>query len=52
MRPENLEELEKEEEEALNKSLRFFDLDELLGTLYEFVETYAKHSPVNEMDWP
>ncbi len=52
MRSEYLEELDEEEEKALDKSLRLFDLDKLLGTLYEFIETYAKHSPLNEKDWP
>ncbi len=52
MRPEFKEELEEEEVEALNKSLRLLDLDKLLGALLEFIETFAKHSPLNEKDWP
>ncbi len=52
MRPEFREELEEEEREALNESLRLLDLDKLLRALYEFIETYAKHSPLNEKDWP
>ena len=23
-----------------------------LGALYEFIETYVKYSPDNELDWP
>jgi len=51
-----LEELTVDGEEnqlkALNHCLRAFDLDRLLGTLYEFIETYVKHSPSNEKEWP
>ena len=36
----------------LDKCLRFFNLEQLLGTLYEFTETYIKHSPSSEKDWP
>ena len=38
--------------EALNRCLRVLDLDNLLGTLFEFIETYVKHSPSNEKEWP
>ena len=37
---------------ALGHCLRVLDLDKLLGTLYEFIETYVKHAPINEKDWP
>jgi len=51
-----LEELAKDGQmkqlEALNHCLRAFDLDRLLGTLYEFIETHVKHSPSNEKEWP
>ena len=40
-----------EENQALDHCLRVLDLDKLLGTLYEFIETYVKHSPSNEKDW-
>ncbi len=36
----------------LDKCLRKFDLDRLLGALYEFIETYVKYSPDNELKWP
>ncbi len=36
----------------LNKCLRSFDLDRMLGGLYEFIETYIKYSPDNELKWP
>lgn len=47
-----LEELTVDREEALNHCLRLFDLNKLLSTLYEFIETYLKHSPFNEKEWP
>jgi hypothetical protein len=37
---------------ALDKCLHAFDLDRLLGALYEFVETHVKYSPDNELKWP
>ena len=52
MRQEFLEELKKEQQVDLTTHLRSFDLDQLLGTLYEFIETYIKYSPNNEKDWP
>ena len=41
-----------DEKEALNHCLRVLDLDNLLGTLFEFIETFVKHSPANEREWP
>ena len=41
-----------DEKEALNRCLRVLDLDNLLGTLFEFIETFVKHSPANEREWP
>ena len=38
--------------EALNCCLRVLDLDNLLGALFEFIETFVKHSPSNEKEWP
>ncbi len=35
----------------LNKCLQSFDLDRMLGGLYEFIETYVKYSPDNELKW-
>ena len=43
---------EENQVEALDHCLRVLDLDNLLGTLYEFIETYVKHSPSNEKEWP
>ncbi len=37
---------------ALDHCLRKFDLDMILGALYEFIETYVKYSPDNELQWP
>ena len=52
VREEFLKPLEEDEKEALEKCLRLFDLDSLLGTLYEFIETHVKHSPDGELEWP
>ena len=41
-----------DEKEALNHCLRVLNLDNLLGTLFEFIETFVKHSPANEKEWP
>ena len=35
---------------ALDDCLRSVNLDHLLGTLYEFIETYVKHCPDSESD--
>jgi len=45
------EELTTDGEKALSNCLKAFDLDKLLGALYEFIETYVKHSPPNEREW-
>jgi len=45
------EELTTDGEKALSNHLKAFDLDKLLGALYEFIETYVKHSPPNEKEW-
>lgn len=37
---------------ALDKCLRKFDLDRLLGALFEFIETHVKYIPDNELIWP
>ena len=50
IRKEFLEPL-KEQKEGLERCLRLFDLGSLLGTLYEFIETYVKHSPDGELQW-
>ena len=52
VRGDFLKPLQQEEKEALEKCLRLFDLDSLLGTLYEFIETHVKHSPNEELLWP
>jgi len=56
MPPDFLKELKADSQtnqmEALNHCLRVFDLEKLLGTLYEFIETHVKHSPSNEKEWP
>jgi hypothetical protein len=37
-----------DQSEALDRCLSQFDPDLLLGTLYEFIETYIKHCPLKE----
>lgn len=37
---------------ALDNCLSSFDLDKLLGALFEFIETHVKYSPDNELSWP
>ena len=37
--------------EALYKCLGYFDLDNLLGGLFELIETYVKYAPDEELDW-
>ena len=37
---------------ALDRCLGQFDPDLLLGTLYEFIETYIKHCPIKEHNRP
>lgn len=36
----------------LEKCLSFFDVDKLIGSLFEFIETHVKYSPDNELSWP
>ena len=37
---------------ALKECLSSFDLDVLLGALFEFIETHVKYSSDNELSWP
>ena len=39
------------QKESLDKCLRLFDLDRLLGALFEFIETHVKYTPENELNW-
>jgi hypothetical protein len=43
-------ELSEGDVEAINSCLVQFDPNLLLGTLYEFIETYIKHCPLQEHD--
>ena len=49
---EFLEPLTEGNQRDLDKCLRYFNLEQLLGTLCEFTETYIKHSSFHEKDWP
>ena len=46
-----LQDLSGEDRQGLGNSLRSFNLDKLLGSLYEFIETHLKHCPENERKW-
>jgi hypothetical protein len=35
----------------LDRVLHRFDLDSLLGTLYEFIETFIRHTEVEQQQW-
>ena len=55
IRQDFLRDLSKDEDgrnqfEELDRCLGQFDPDLLLGTLYEFIETYIKHCPLQEHD--
>ena len=57
MNPKYMRELSKNEDgedqfAALDRCLGQFDPDNLLGVLYEFIETYIKHRSDNECDQP
>lgn len=51
MKSKYLRELSVDDGDNLDKCLRTFDLDRLLGALFEFIETYLKYSPDNELKW-
>ena len=44
--------LEDDQIATLDRCLRTFDLDRLLGALYEFMETFVKHCPDPQLTWP
>ena len=46
------EDPEDDQKAALDKCLRLFDLDRLLGILFEFVELYVKSAPKSELNKP
>ena len=50
MEDKYLIDLEEDQKAALEECLRTFDLDELLGILYEFIETHVKYSEDNEIE--
>lgn len=43
---------EDDQKADLNKCLRIFNLDGLLGALFEFIETYIRTSPDDSLDRP
>ena len=46
-----LEALTESHKSALNRVLRSYDIDSLLGLLFEFIETHLRHSQ-SELEWP
>ena len=46
-----MDKLSTEEELALDECLRGFDLNKLLGALYEFIQTSARFFSGNELTW-
>jgi len=47
-----LKDLKRTDKRALDQCLRSFpDLDSLLGTMCEFVETYLRHNITEQQDW-
>ena len=48
---ELLKGLSKQEKQELDTSLSSFDLNLLLGTLYEFIQTHALYCPAVEFEW-
>lgn len=51
MHEKYLRDLCEEEKAALDRCLRTFNLDRLLGSLFEFIETHVKYSPDGELKW-
>ena len=48
---ELLEPLSKSQCKHLDRALPKVDLSALLGTLYEFIETYIRHIDMNKKEW-
>ena len=48
---ELLELLTEDQCRQLDKALPKVDLDSLLGTLYEFIETFIRHIDVGKREW-
>ena len=50
LNPELLEDLTEKQCQQLNKALPKVDLSALLGTLYEFIETFIRHIDLNNLE--
>jgi len=46
-----MDQLSDEDKLALDKCLRLFDLNKLLGAFYEFIQTSARFYTGNELTW-
>ena len=46
-----LEGLSEDQRHQLDVVLHRFDVDWLLGTLYEFIETYIRHIDTSKKEW-
>ena len=51
MKKEMLKELSKDEKKELDGSLRSFDLNLLLGILFQFIQTHVLYCAANELEW-
>ena len=51
LRDELVEPLSDIQHRQLDIVLHRFDLDSLLGTLYEFIETFIRHIEVEQQQW-
>ena len=40
------------QKQSLDCCLGSFELGQLLGVLYEFLEVYVRHSPPTDKEWP
>ncbi len=40
------------QDNQLDNCLRMFNLDRLLGALFEVIETFVRNSPDNMLNWP
>ena len=40
------------QEKSLDHCLGSFEISQLLGVLYEFLEVYIRHSPPTDKEWP
>ena len=47
-----LDDLTQQEKQEMNASMNSFDLNVLLETLLQFIQTHVFYCPSNELEWP